>query len=579
MALAYGGFDELNHQLRFMLFEVGLGLSQSVVERYINQAHRNALYRLQQAVWAEKLIERPIASHHVLDFLDQLRSRLKSGSEHLFSCWDLLRDEMSESIANEAMALAWRERWQEDLGRQARGYSRFWDGLTREYSAAELLLFLEQWGCVGHPYHPNFRAKMGFNRREVLQYSPEFQAKVSLHWCALRRSGAVTSSFGTPYSERIKEQFPQEYHNWRDSLLFKHSDPDDFYPVPIHPWQWRNHLQKDLSLLIERKDVILMPHHQIVRPSMSFRTMIPGDLISSHLKLATAVHTTSATRTISPASVHNGPALSSWLDGLLKQHNHYRNSLYLAYDLAGLHLSEPSIMPCEQKQMAVILRENPLQSLTNEQKLVPLAALFAPSPLSGKALLFDVINASKLAPDVYLSRYCHCVIYAQLHLMLRHGIAFEAHQQNTLLVFEDNLPTALVIRDMGGICVSQHQVYQDSSRPVLHPDSTIGREPLADLCHAFVHGNLRSNIEYWINAMSHYYPMTTRELWRIVYVTLSNALKAMSSDVDASVMAQQRARLLSRPWQRKCLLSMRLTRNHKDHMLTDVANPLSVFHD
>jgi len=576
MALAYGGFDELSHQLRFMLFEIGLGLSQSSVERYINQAHRNSMQRLQQAAWDEHLITRPIASHHVHDFIDQLQQRLKVDSKNLFSRWDRLQDELNESIANEAMALAWRERWQADLARQANSHARFWDWLVDTHSPAELLLFLEQWGSTGHPTHPNFRAKMGLSRREVLQYSPEFQAQVSLHWCALQRDHAFASP---DYNELMSTAFTGEYQRWREVLQFQHLNPDEFLPIPIHPWQWRNHLQKALCDLIEQKQALLLPHHQVVRPSMSFRTMIPADLCASHLKLSTAIHTTSATRTVSPSSVHNGPRLTCWLRTVLRETRHYNDRLFLAGDLAGIHLSDAACPAVGQKQMAAIIRDNPLQSLRPGQFLVPLAALFTASPLSGKPLLFDIINASQRDPLWYFSHYCQIVIEAQLQLMLQQGIALEAHQQNTLLVFEDNLPKALVIRDLGGICFSQHAAWEQTMRPLLHPDSTIGSEHLADLGNTFIHGNLASNIEYWITAMSLYYPLSARDLWHCVYQCLNTTFQTLQPVLDASVWSELRHQMLAGPWQRKCLLSMRLGSHGKMDERTPRTNPLSAFHE
>lgn len=574
MALAYRGFDELNHQLRFMLFEIGLGLSQTAMDRHINLAHRNTMQRLQQAAFAERLINRPIDSHHVHDFVDQLQQRLKSGARHLFSRWERLQDELDESIANEAMALAWRERWQAQLAKQACRHARFWDWLQTEQSAAEQLLFLEQWGCTGHPTHPNFRAKMGFSRREVLQYSPEFQAQVSIHWCALRRSSAFVTA---GYRDHLFTRFPLEAQRWCDALMLQHLNPDDYEPIPVHPWQWRNQLQKSLCGLVERKGIVLIPHHQIVHPGMSFRTMIPADLTSSHIKLATAIHTTSATRTVSPSSVYNGPNLTAWLQAILREQDHYDGTLFLAGDVAGIHLTDSDYPVIGQKQMAAIIRENPLQSLRSGQVLVPLAALFAASPLSGKPLLFDIINASQREPEWYFHRYCRIVFQAQLALMLQHGIALEAHQQNTLLVFEDNLPRALVLRDLGGICFSQHDVWQSGQRPVLHPDATIGSRRLADLGNTFVHGNLGSNIEYWINAMSRYYPLAERTLWGIAHQCLTDAFQTLRPRVDASAWSELRDHVLTRPWLRKCFLSMRLSPTGKQEERMPRANPLSLF--
>ena len=189
MALAYGNFHELSHQLRFLLFEIGIGLPQSSIDYFITLAHKNALQRLQHSALMEGLINSPIISHHVHDFIDQLQMKLKhSDPASQFYQWTSIRDELDESIANDALALAYKQRWDAQICNEASQYHSLWSWINSKQTARQTFLFLEQWGYQGHPSYPGFRAKMGFTRREVLQNSPEFQAKISLHWCALSKN-------------------------------------------------------------------------------------------------------------------------------------------------------------------------------------------------------------------------------------------------------------------------------------------------------------------------------------------------------------------------------------------------------
>jgi len=104
MALAYGSFHELSHQLRFLLFEMGIALSQQHIDYYITLAHRTYLKKLQQAAIEEGFISAPLMSHHVHDFLEQLRSKLKETlPESRFFSWDKLYYQCNETIANTAL--------------------------------------------------------------------------------------------------------------------------------------------------------------------------------------------------------------------------------------------------------------------------------------------------------------------------------------------------------------------------------------------------------------------------------------------------------------------------------------------
>lgn len=292
MALAYGDFHELSHQLRFLLFEVGIGLPQRSVDYFITLAHRQCLQRLQQAALEEGLITSAISSHHAHDFIEQLRIQLKQKQPaSLFFHWQDFREELDETIANEAMAQAYRQRWQIELVHQMGTYKSFWAWLCAENSAHEALQLLQQWGSLGHSYYPGFRAKLGFSRREILQYSGEFNAQTSLHWCALNKNFADTPNKEANYQELIAQQFPKEFKLWQDKLCFKNRNPNDYFPVPVHPWQWRNQLQTNFSSLIDNKNLILLPHHQTVKPAMNCCTMMPQGEGSSHLKLSVSITT------------------------------------------------------------------------------------------------------------------------------------------------------------------------------------------------------------------------------------------------------------------------------------------------
>lgn len=575
MAIAFESFQALSQQLRFLLFEIGIGLSQSAVDAYISQAHRNALSRLQKAALADGLLGAPILSPHVDDFVNQLQAALQqTDPASRFYHWQALREEMYESIANEAMALAYRRQWQQQLQQRSAKYQSFWHWLCEDNTAHEAWLLLEQWGCIGHPSHPNFRAKMGFSRREVLQYSPEFDARVRLHWGALKRGEEYICNGSDRYETALRQHFPLIYQQWQQQLAFKHYHADEYLPIPVHPWQWRHHQDGLLAPLIDQKKLILIPHLQEMAPSMSFRTMMPLGQQGCQLKLATAIHTTSAKRTVSPSSIYNGPQLSQWLNRILAEENHFQKRLYLLEDLSGMRINSPEIDRKEHKQLAVILRQIPAQLLEDQERIVPLAALFVQSPKSNQALLLEMIAAAKLDPKTYFRHLCRVVLDSQLQLMLKYGIALEAHQQNTLIAFKNHLPTRLLIRDLGNIRICQWPVFHYPGKPDLHPDSTIDTDSLDEVRHKFIHGNLQANLAYWIDLLSQYYATPASDYWQIVRETLVKGFAMIESPLSADLISQQKHALLQEPWARKCLLAMRLNPVQSDYVYQSAPNPL-----
>jgi hypothetical protein len=45
---------------------------------------------------------------------------------------------------------------------------------------------LEQWGTVGHPWHSNYKTKLGVDTGRVIAMSPEFESTIDVVWTAVR---------------------------------------------------------------------------------------------------------------------------------------------------------------------------------------------------------------------------------------------------------------------------------------------------------------------------------------------------------------------------------------------------------
>ncbi|KTD46243.1 IucA/IucC family protein [Legionella quateirensis] len=572
--------QEVNHPLHSVLIENGLHLSPKELDEFIDTAYQDCFSRLQHAAISEYLIESKTtlsSIHHYLNLLKNHQKKLNQLS--LFNRWSSLEQELEESILNQALALAYHQHWQQTIKIQAKNYSTLWAWLIEHHDRQDVMMFMEQWGCTGHPYHPNFRVKKGFSLNEVLHYSPEFNTQVSIHWAAIHRSLAFTSIDELSYRLLFAQHFAQEFQYWNQTLLSMHLDPDHYLPLPVHPWQCNNKLKTLCSSLIESRQFIIIPDIQKTRPSMSFRTMMPLEHNKPHLKLAVGVHTTSAMRTVSPASVYNSSVLSTWLSDLLARHQNFGGALFIARDLAGINVSDQSIPAQDKKHVAMLIRENPLQHTNEQQFLVPLAALFATSPVSQLPLLIEIIQSSTLNPRTYFSEYCHSVLAGQLYLLLRYGIALEAHQQNTLIKIQNNRPVGVVIRDLGGIKVCYHELYHETSKPVLHPESTITCSELNSLSQTFIHGTLLSNLSPWITSLNAAYGYPLDHLWLQVRTVLKGLLELYRAEIHPAVYRWHYQHLLSMPWQHKSLLTMRLNQDQDEPNYFSLHNPLSTFND
>ncbi|KTD56929.1 siderophore biosynthetic enzyme FrgA [Legionella sainthelensi] len=574
MILSNSHFDELRYQLHSLLLETGLSLSSRQMGRFLLVSYQQCFKRLQRVAFLEGLIDKKITCQSIMSYLDFLQicsANQKNYAKH----WHLLYEELNESIANQALALAYQHQWDKGIKQHAKRHTNLWSWLIEHFNQQQILHFLEQWGCIGHPSHPNFRAKIGFNRKEVLQYSPEFNSEVNICWAAVHYSRAYTSTTKTAFHWIFSNHFPKEYGLWSDALRSKQLNPEDYYPFPIHPWQWKNKLKMLAKPLLDTHQFVVNSVYQPTKPSMSFRTMMPLTKHGPHLKLAVGVQVTSSLCTVSPASVSNSAILSQWINELLAQNQYYKGQLFLARDFAGINTSDPSIPDDEKKHLALIVRENPLQWIRLNQKLIPLAALFKRSPLSKKSLLSELIALSHGNPVDYFLDYCRCVLASQLHLSLCYGIVFEAHQQNTLVIFQANRPSGLVIRDLSGVKICSHSLYDKVSKPSLHPDSTIIRPELAALTNKFIDSNLLGNLAYGIQCLAVDHHLAKPFLWQKVRQVLEQVLDEFRSDADPRIHHWHRQQLLTQPWHQKCLLTARFHENQCQDLFSVIRNPLS----
>lgn len=572
MALAYGNFHELSHQLRFLLFEIGIGLPQNSIDYFITLAHKNTLNRLQQASFNEKLIKSTIASHHVHDFIDQLQVKLKNSMpESQFFQWNKIREELDESIANEALAQAYRQNWNTQLRNEAMPYKSLWAWINHELSPYQTLLFLDQWGCIGHPHHPAFRAKMGFTRREVLQNSPEFQAKISVHWCALRKAKIQAKNHSIDYAQLIAEEFPREYFFWRERLLFGHINPDDYYPIPVHPWQWRNQIQMAFSPLIDNKSLLLLPHHQTLIPSLSHNVMMPMNSTSCLFKLTTTLGS-SFTKRLDDSD--NMVLLTHWIDSLLTKTNHYENTLFLSKHLENISAYDETISEYDRKKLSVSLHQNPIHLITDNQRVVPLPSLLVSSACTNKPLVIEIIKASGLQPMTFFTQYCHKMLFGQLHLLLKYGVALEVEQHNILIIFDNNKPVGTIIRNLNNLKICHHELFKNIQKPDLPEHLSIYTKDLNKARALVIQGTLKNNLHHLINCLRDEYQIPEKKLWDLVRQIMQTIFKHLSKDIDPRILSWQQHLMLHDVWEYQPAFTLSLHSNPNTNITIKEPNPL-----
>jgi hypothetical protein len=542
MALAYGNFDLLNNQLQFLLFEIGIGLSTQQLDRHIIKAHKEIFKSIQQEIEQECLSSKVITSHHIHDYLTQLNLFLKKQNPAWnFIPWKKIHHQIDESIANLALAQAYKSSWNARLKKELHHHPNLWSWIKQQLDPHQALFFLEQWGAAPTT-NPLANTAHRYNRREFLRYSPQCQAQFHIHWGAINKDNRLISYIEGDFNQLMKQEFPQEYQQWHSRLNLMHLNAEEFYPVPIHPWDWRARLQNEYNSLIDNKTFVLLPHHQKVVPTMS-----PDYLMTRHnigpLMQLNAQKNTFATQKIL---------------ALLKTHGSFNNTLFIEQGLSRLTLGSQHTNT--STSIRIINNESVLEK--KESLTIPLQSLFAFSPLSNTPLLQEIIQASGLEPSQYFAHYCEVVLAAPLSLLLQYKTSFTTQSHNIHILFQENRPCKVILRDIDEFSI------QDRSSNCAHAERPSR--------HIFIEFVFKNNLMLWINCLHQQYKIQKEHLWTIVRHSIeklfNDKIKVKKADSEAQ---KQITSLLQDPWQHTCTFSMQLQPRTDQIMYSPLMNPLT----
>jgi siderophore synthetase component len=317
-----------------------------------------------------------------------------------------LADELENSVSNLALARAARP--DPDGGPPM---------LDRAATEPDPLAYVEQSVVDGHPLHPCARTRLGLAPDQVRTYAPEHRPTVALRAVAVpedRWYGVncpPTLLLHPCQHERLREQ---------------------------HPW-------------LDRVD-----HECPARPLMSLRTLAFVNDRRHHIKTAVDVQMTSAVRTVSAASIHNGAVLSRLL-------------LDLRHRVPGLDaMVEPRggaavVDGAPDRRLAMVHRFTP--GVMPGDLVFPLAALAAPSPASGAPLATEIVDHGYgLDPLAFVEALAGLLLRAVFGC-LGLGLALEAHGQNVLGTLRGGRLVRLVYRDYGGVRVSARRLHEHGIEP------------------------------------------------------------------------------------------------------------------
>lgn len=277
-----------------------------------------------------------------------------------------------------------------------------------------------------HPFYPTARAKSGLDETALRTYAPEFAPCFTLHWLAVPRDALHLTSAPPDFWPRMTDVGLHEHLASTHALL------------PVHPLTWERLQGQDDFPLPEGTQHAPRAWLQ-VRPTLSVRTVMPVSHPGRHIKLPLLMRSLGALnlRLIKPSTIYDGHWFARMLTRIADSDAFLRGR-YLHVDEA--HAGHAG----DARHLAYIVRAYPA---LDDSTLVPTAALCSAMP-DGRpfaAHLADRFHHSDLL--AWWQSYVDLLCDVHLRLWLVYGVALEANQQNTVLIYQAGQPLRLLMKD------------------------------------------------------------------------------------------------------------------------------------
>lgn len=547
------------------------------------QAGRMGSWQLRGSVALCRAAALPYALLYPSELLHLLGERLNCSAAP--ATLARLAEELDDSLRNDSLCLAYHQCWnrqlQHELDPHLSGQLLNW--LQAGGSQDNPSLLLEQWGTLGHPWHPNYKTKLGLSAAQVIELSPEFEARIAIRLGALQRCCAHSESLGGDFDYRHwwHSQFPAAARLLDLELRRQGLDPDDYLPLPIHPWQAEEVLPRQFAREIAEQRLILTAIEAFQgHPTMSFRTVLPD---ASHtapmVKLPVSLRLTSVQRTVSPRSARMGPRVSRLLLEILGKESELARRLSVIPERVGLHFNPAPADDERARQLAVLYRDNPLSLLAPGELAVPVGSLFADDDRD-QPLLRQWVRLAQGRDDsqamlAFFRDYLAVAVPSLLGIYLIYGVAFEAHQQNSFMLMDRNgQPRRLLLRDFGDIRIHRPSLHAQGLDLELHDpkltlfdDAGIVRDKLLHTCFMCHLGELAL-------LCARHWQVPEQQLWATLADQVEECFDGLRERVDEARWQTERAALLEQDWPAKSFMRMRLEDSQTD-IVGRLRNPLN----
>ena len=316
---------------------------------------------------------------------------------------------------------------------------------------------IEQAMTEGHPGFVANNGRIGFNTMDYVAFTPETGNPFRILWLAGHRDRTVYAGTETlPYDTLIRQELDQDTIAIFNTVLLERGlSPNDYYFIPVHPWQWFNKLANLFSPeLASSKLVCLGYGPDLYQAQQSIRTLFNTSNPAKHYtKTSLSILNMGFMRGLPVYYLGSAPQMAEWLENLLSKDAYLtKTGFAMLGEVASVSYINPYFEAFGKhnpynKMLASLWRESPVPFLNQNERLMTMASLLHIDP-QGNALLPEIIKTAGLSTYDWLQEYFRVYLSPLLHCFYQYDLVFMPHGENIILGFENNIPVRSFMKDI-----------------------------------------------------------------------------------------------------------------------------------
>ncbi|WPO66040.1 acinetoferrin biosynthesis protein AcbC [Acinetobacter haemolyticus] len=441
----------------------------------------------------------------------------------------------------------------------------------------------------GHPWLIMSKGRMGFGYDDYLSAAPELSAEVKVLWLAVHRDLAeYRSTEDWSACGLYQHEFDaNELQQFINILQEKNLDPQNYFLIPVHAWQWHQWLVPTYANeIVDQKIIELNISQDSYVPMQSIRTLCNTSNLQRHyIKLPVSIFNTAVYRGLPSKRNLAAPAVTAWLKRIHQQDQDLQNTgvIFLG-EVATLTIHQPCFdridgAPYQFKELfGCLWRESVDRYVDPSHQVLSQAALLH-RDISGQSILSVLIQASGLSPLDWLAQFAQVSMSPLLLCLYRYGLAFSPHGENTMLVHENGVPKAMVLKDFIDDINLVDEDFPELAQLPSEADLLL-RHEATDLSHFIFTGLFMVHYRYICNVFLQDYPEYSElDFWQ----TISNTIVEFNQKHPELAERADKFAMLRPNYTKICLNRVRLfTTSYNDEaerpvpvFLDPIANPVS----